>query len=134
MASFDFGQKISSGHLIPPQAWNGGTALTSAAVDLQGFEGVAVLVYTGAVTAGANLEIAFHQGDADNFTPGAGNLIPESRIIQSPAMDDTANATYIHSIVPGNHRYLKVVISREGTDAAAVSASAILGHAVNIPT
>lgn len=132
MASFDLGQTLKADHLIAPQAWDGGTALTSAIVDTQGAEGVAVLVRTGAVTAGADLTIKFHEGDASDFTPGSGNEIPAARIISSPDMDDTANSSYVHSVVP-YERYIAVVVSRTGTDAAAVSASAILGFLAKNP-
>lgn len=135
MSSFDLGQQIRSAVLIPAQAWDGDAALTTAnaqALDVANAEGVAVIVNTGAVSAGADIEIAFHQGDADDFTPGSGNLIDEKYIVNSPEMDETANASYVHSIKT-SERYLKVVVSRGGTDAAAVSVTGVLGYLANAP-
>lgn len=135
MSSFDFGQKIKSAVLIPAQAWNGGTALETAdalAFDTQGVEGVAVVVNTGAVTAGADLVIKFYQGDADDFTVAEASELDAKYVIKSPEMDDTANASYVHSIKTSK-RYLKVQVSREGTDAAALSVVAIGGYLSKIP-
>jgi hypothetical protein len=135
MSSFDLGQQIRSSALIPPQAWDGDADLTTSdanAVDVANVEGVAVQVSVGATTGENNIEIAFHQGDSDDFTPGAGNLIDDKYIINSPEMDDTESASYIHSIKT-SERYLKVVISRDGTQAAAISATAILGYLANAP-
>jgi hypothetical protein len=135
MSSFDLGQQIRSAVLIPAQAWNGGDALTTAdaqALDVANAEGVAVIVNTGAVTAGADIEIAFHEGDADDFTPASGNAIDDKYIVNSPEMDETENASYVHSIKT-NKRYIKVVVSRDGTDAAAVSVTGVLGYLANAP-
>lgn len=135
MSSFDVGQQLKSGVLIPAQAWDGGDNLTTAnaqAVDTANAEGVAVLVSTGAVVGDNEIEIAFHEGDADDFSVAEGNKIDEKYIVNSPEMDGTDNASYIHSIKTSK-RYLKVVVSREGTEAAALSVSAILGYLANAP-
>ena len=135
MSSFDFGQRIRSGTLIPAQAWNGGDALTTSdalAFDTQGAEGIAVLVNFGAITAGVDITIKFYEGDANDFTVGEASELDSKYVINSPAMDDTANASYTHSIKT-NKRYLKVEVSRDGTVAADLSVAAIGGHLSKAP-
>ena len=135
MSSFDFGQQIRTGTLIPAQAWNGGTALTTSdalALNVANDQGVAVVVTTGAITAGADIEIAFHEGDANDFTPAEANEIASKYIISSPEMDDTANASYVHSIKTSKP-FLKVVVSRDGTDAAALAVTGVVGYLANSP-
>lgn len=131
--SFETGRSIRSQNMIPPQAWDGDAALTSDALDIQGAEGASVQVHAGTVAAGADIEIAFHEGDASNFTPGSGNLIAEGNILNSSEMDATDNVTYIHSIRP-TKRYVKVVVTREGEDAAAIAVQGMLGLLSNYPT
>lgn len=135
MSSFDFGQTIKSATLVPAQAWDGGTALTTTdalAFDTQGAEGIAVLVNFGAITAGVDITMKFYEGDANDFTVAEASELDSKYIIKSPAMDDTANASYLHSIKT-NKRYLKVQVSRAGTVAAALSVAAIGGHLTNSP-
>lgn len=135
MSSFDLGQKLRSSVLIAPQAWDGDADLTTSdalAVNVANVEGVAVQVSTGAVTAGANIEIAFYEGDENDFTVGSASELDEKYVVNSPEMDDTANASYVHSIKT-NKPYLKVVLSRAGSDAAAVSVNAVLGYLADVP-
>jgi hypothetical protein len=131
--SFDL--QLKGSVLILPQAWNGDANVTTAdaqALDTAGAESVGVLFTTGAVTSGADIVIAFHEGDAANFTVASGNKIPDARIISSPAMDETANATYFHRF-KANKRFIKAVVSRAGTHAAAICAIGVLGHLDNKP-
>lgn len=130
--SFDFGQTIRAATLIPAQAWNGDAAITSEALDLSGSEGVALLVQTGTVAAGADIGVAFHEGDADDFTPGSGNEIAAGNIQSAPTIDDTNDTAYVFALRP-TKRYVKIVVSRDGTDAAALSATGILGFLDEIP-
>ena len=135
MSSFDFGQQIRCGTLIPAQAWNGGTALTTSdalALNTANDEGVAVVVTTGAVVAGANIEVAFHEGDSDDFSPASANEIDEKYIITAPEIDATDNASYVFSIKTSKP-YLKVVVSRDGTDAAALAVTGVVGYLANTP-
>lgn len=135
MSSFDFGQKIKSAVLVPAQAWDGGTALTTAdalAFDTVGVEGLAVVVNFGAVTAGVDITMKFYQGDANDFTVEEASEVPSKYIIKSPAMDDTANASYTHSI-KASKRYVKVQVSRAGTVACDLSVVAIGGFLSEVP-
>lgn len=135
MSSFDFGQKIKSAVLISAQAWDGDADLVTAdaqAFDTQGVEGVAVNVSTGAVTAGADLVIKFYEGDAVDFAVAEASEVPSRNIINSPEMDDTANASYVHSIKTSK-RYVKVAVSRAGTDACALAVNAVGGYLSQIP-
>lgn len=136
MSSFDLGQALSSGTLIAPQAWDGDADLTTAdaqALDTANAEGVAVIVNTGAVTGSTAIEIAFHEGDEADFTVNADSEIATKYVVDSPAMDGTANASYVHSIKT-NKRYLKVVVSRSGTSDAALSVTGVLGMLANSPS
>lgn len=135
MSSFYLGQLIRTGVLIPAQAWSGGADLTTSdaiALNTSNDEGVAVVVETGAVTAGANIEIAFHEGDSADFTVGEESEIEAKYIVNSPVMDDSANASYVHSIKT-NKPFLKVVVSRTGTTAAALAVTGVVGHLANAP-
>lgn len=135
MSSFDFGQQIRTGTLIPAQAWDGGANLTTSdalALNVANDQGVAVAVAFGAITAGVDIEIAFHEGDSADFTVAEGNKVPENYIVNSPAMDDTANASYVHSLKV-NKPYLKVVVSRADTVAAALAVTGIVGNLSNSP-
>ena len=135
MSSFDFGQQIRTGTLIPAQAWDGGSDLTTSdalALDTANDEGVAVVVTTGTVAEGADIEIAFHEGDEDDFTPADANEIDSKYVVTSPEIDDTNNASYVFSIKTSKP-YLKVVVSRDGTDAAVLSVTGVVGNLANSP-
>lgn len=135
MSSFDLGQKLRSAVLIAPQAWDGDADLTTSdalAVNVANVEGVAVQVSTGAVTGTNEIEIAFHEGDENDFTVAAGNKLDDKYVVKSPTMDGTDNASYVHSIKT-NKPYLKVVVSRDGSQAAALSVNAVLGYLANVP-
>lgn len=132
MTSFD-PRFVALGHLIPPQAWNGGADLTSAILDTSGYESVGVSVHVGATTDNTEIVITFHEGDASDFTPDSDNKLASDNVIESPTMDGTEDATYLHA-VKTNKRYLAVIISRSGTSAAALGAQAILGHPNSMPT
>jgi|AntDeeMinimDraft_5_1070356.scaffolds.fasta_scaffold00325_23 hypothetical protein len=135
MSSFDIGQQLKSAVLLPPQVWDGDAALVTSdalAVDTAGAEGVAVQVITGAVAGATEIEIAFYEGDTNDFTADSSSEIDARYVTDKPTMDDTANASYIHAIKT-NKRYLKIQITRSGTNAATLSANAILGHLSNAP-
>ena len=135
MSSFDFGQQIRTGTLIPAQAWDGDGDLTTSdalALNTANDEGVAVVVTTGTVGAGADIEIAFHEGDEDDFTPADANEIDSKYVVTSPEIDDTDNASYVFSIKTSKP-YLKVVVSRDGTDAAALAVTGVVGYLANSP-
>lgn len=135
MSSFDLGQLLRTGTLIPAQEWDGGTALTTSdalALDTSNDEGVAVVVTTGAITAGADITIAFYEGDENDFTADAESEIDDKYVVNSPDMDDTENASYVHSIKT-NKPFLKVIVSRDGTDAAALAVTGVVGNLANNP-
>lgn len=135
MSSFDLGQQLRSEVLIPAQEWDGDADLTTSdalAVNVANVEGVAVQVATGTVAGSNDIEIAFYEGDENDFTVDAESKIDDKYIVNSPEMDDTSDAAYIHSIKT-NKPYLKVVVSRTGSEAAAISVSAILGYLANAP-
>lgn len=135
MSSFDLGQKIKASTLIAAQAWDGDADLTTAdalAVDTAGAEGVAVVITTGVVEADADHVIEFHEVAATTTAPGAGNKIPDSRIVKSPDITATDNAAYVYAIKP-NARYLKVVLKSATDKNAALAVTAILGYLSEVP-
>lgn len=122
MASFQ--SLIDAVCAVPSQAWNGGTDVTSAVVDTAGAEAIAFVLNTGTVAAGADLGIKIHEGATSTFTAAEANEVPDARIQAAPEVDATDNKAYVFRFKP-NARYVRFVISRADTDAAAISAVVI---------
>lgn len=104
---------------------------TSAAVDLQGFQSVEIIVATGAIAGDGNFTTVVQESDTTaggDFTPvAATDLI--GALPAALEADSAASVGYI-----GGKRYIRVVTTRNSGTSIAASIVAMKGHADISPT
>jgi len=105
MANFDFGS-VSAYKFALDAAIASNTNANSAAIDTQGFEGVAVVSAVSASTLNATTSLTvgleFLEGDDTNISNAS--AVAASRIISNPTLA-TSNTAYWASVAP-TKRYL----------------------------
>lgn len=109
-------KNVKISQAITPTAGAAGTTLINGSIlDMQGYEGVLIMVTMGAITATAVTSIKAQQGAASDLSDAA-DLAGTGQIIADTASD---KVFYIDLHKP-TKRYVRVVVSR-GTANAAVA-------------
>ena len=106
---------------VTPTAGAAGTSdINGATLDMQGYEGVLVIVTFGAITAGAVTSIKMQQGAASDLSDAA-DLEGSG---QAVADDDDGNVFFIDLVKPAE-RYVRLVVDRATQNAVVASAEYI---------
>jgi hypothetical protein len=104
--------------ITPALAYASGTAdRDGATLDMQGWDGVMVLVNLATIAAGAVTSIKMQQGAASNMSDAA----DLAGTAQSIADDDDDSVMYIDLFQP-RERYVRLVVDKDGSNACAESA------------
>lgn len=130
MASFDFGSKSAYKFAFSAEINN--ASANSAAIDTQGFEGVAFVTTTGVSNLNATiyLETAFLEGDDTNIS-NASN-VAASRVTKNPKII-ASNTSYWSTVTP-TKRYLFARFDNTGEVLANVAGTGALGFPAKLPT
>ena len=107
----------------------GTTTRTSAIIDTAGFEGCAFIVKLATIASSAVNTVTVASGDDSGMSDGA-DLLGSSQVV---AADDD-NQVRVVDIFRPKERYLQLSLNKDGTNACAESAVAILYGAHNKPT
>ncbi|MEI7606865.1 MAG: hypothetical protein WCJ64_05735 [Rhodospirillaceae bacterium] len=126
----DLSHSLGTVNAIPPQVI-AASPVSSAVIDLQGFNGAALAVTSGAVTDGAYVASLTH-GDAAN---GSDQADASASVLGSlptfAATDDNAVKRFGYA---GPHRYLRLTLTPSAATVGGIfSALAILGHPASSP-
>jgi len=106
-----------------------GTATRNGAVfDMQGFEGVMMVVKFATIAASATTSIKAQQGAASDLSDAA-----DLEGTKIPVADDDDNQIFIIDLYRPQERYVRVVVSKDGSHAAAEDAIYIGYGAHNKP-
>lgn len=100
-----------------------------ATIDTQGFEGVAFIVKFATIASSAVTSIKAQSGDASNMSDAA-DLEGTAQSIA----DDDDNQVFVIDVKRPKERYVRLVVDKDGTNACAESAVAILYGAQTKPT
>lgn len=101
------------------------------AVDLKGFDSVALVVATGAVTGAGNMTVKLQESDtttAGDFTDVAAEHLQGTGLANPLTADSTTKIGY-----RGFKRYLRAVLTLNSGTSVTVGATFILGHASERP-
>ena len=116
--------------ITPALAYASGTAdRNGATLDMQGFDGVLVVVHHAAIAAGATYKIKAQQGAASNLSDAA-DLAGTSQTI---ADDEDDSVSYIDIFQP-RERYVRLVVDNDTSNATAQTAVYIQYKAGTEPT
>jgi hypothetical protein len=86
-------------------------------LDMQGFEGVAMIVKTATIAAGATTSIKAQQGDESNLSD-AEDLEGSAITIE----DDDDDEIFVIDLYKPEKRYVRLVVDKDGSNACAESA------------
>ena len=132
MSSFDLGQQLAGAPGLVDASHS--EEQQTSAIDLQDYEGVAVLSVTGDQTtvdlADNPLELKFFEGDSTTFSEAT--EVPANRVVDNPAIDAEQSA-FVASVVPAK-RYLFVQVPAPEEGNVELAVSGVLGYPVNAPT
>lgn len=133
MASFDFGSVSAYKFALDTRVENNANA-NSAAIDTQGFEGVAVVTAVGASTLNAEIDLTlgleFLEGNDTNISNAT--ALNAKFIVSNPTIA-TSNIAYWASVKPSKRYLFAKYVPTTNADANIVSIGA-LGFAHNAPT
>jgi hypothetical protein len=99
----------------------GTSAVTSAAIDLQGYEGVMVLVKFGAIVSGAVTSIKLQQSSDDGGSDAYSDLEGTSQTVA----DDDDNLVFAIDCYQPSKRYIKCVVTKATQNSTVESILAI---------
>lgn len=119
--------KISQA-ITPAAGVAGATDLNGAVLDMDGFDGVLILVTFAAITAGAVTKVRVQQGETANLAD-AHDL---ENTNQDIADDDDNTVAYVEILNP-RERYLRLVVDRATENAAVANAIYIQYKASRLP-
>ncbi len=131
MASFDFGSV--SAYRFALGATNVTANTNTAAIDTQGFEGVAVVAVVSTsnlAVAGPTITMAFREGNDTNISNAT--ALPAKYIVSNQTLSGN-NATYKASVVPSK-RYLFAQLITSAACTANLSVIGALGYPQSSPT
>jgi len=131
MSSFDFGSV--SAYRLALGATNVTANTNTAAIDTQGYEGVAVVAVVSTsnlAVAGPTITMAFLEGNDTNISNAT--ALPAKYIVSNQILSGN-NATYKASVVP-NKRYLFAQLNRSAACTANLSVIGALGYPQASPT
>lgn len=100
----------------------GTSAINGAIIDMSGYEGVLVIVNTGAITSGAVTSIKMQQ-DTASAMGGAADLLGTSQTIADTDDEDT----FVIDLFKPQERYVRLVVSR-ATQNAVISAATYIRY------
>lgn len=120
--------KISSA-ITPTAGAAGVTGINGATLDMQGYEGVLMVVRMGAITSGAVTSIKAQQSAASDMSDEADLAGTGQNIADS---DD--DKTFYIDLYRPTKRYVRVVVSRGTQNAVVASAEYIQYGAKKMPT
>jgi hypothetical protein len=120
--------KISSA-ITPTAGAAGQTDINGSTLDMQGYEGVLMVVRMGAITAGAVTSIKAQQGSASDLS----DAVDLAGTAQTIADNDDDKTFYIDLYRP-QKRYVRLVVDRGTQDAVVASAHYIQYGARVLPT
>lgn len=106
----------------------GTSDINGATLDMQGYDGVVMLITVGAIVSGASTSIKAQQGAASNLSDAA-DLEGSGQDI---ADDDDENTYYIDLCKP-EERYVRLVVARATQNATVASATYIQYKARQLP-
>lgn len=112
-------QKISIA-VTPTEGAAGTTDINGATLDMQGFEGVLMIVTFGAITGSAVTSIKAQQGAAANLSDAA-DLLGTAQTIA----DDADDKTFYIDLYKPQERYVRLVVDRATQNAVVASATYI---------
>jgi len=116
--------------ITPALDYASGTAdRDGATLDMQGYDGVLMVVTFATIAAGATTSIHAEQGAASNLSDAA----DLAGTAQAVAADDDNGVFYIDLWQP-RERYVRVVVDKDGANAAAESAIYLQYKAKDLPT
>lgn len=104
----------------PTEGAAGTADVNGATLDMQGFDGVLILVTMGAITSGAVTSIKAQQGAASNMSDAA-DLLGSAQTIA----DTDDDKTYYIDIYRPQERYVRLVVDRATQNAVVASATYI---------
>lgn len=132
MAHFDLGQKLGAALGLVDASHS--AEQETGAIDISGYEGVAVLTQIGAQTtvdlAVNPLELKFFEGDSTTFSEAT--EVPANRVVNNPSINAEQSA-FVASVVPSK-RYLFVQIPAPNAGSVELAVSGVLGYAADVPT
>lgn len=105
------------------------TDINGTTLDMQGFEGVLMVVRMGAITSGAATSIKAQQGAAAGMGDAA-DLLGTSQTIA----DDAAGETFYIDLFRPRERYVRLVVDRGTQNAVVASAEYFQYGAHEFPT
>jgi hypothetical protein len=134
----DLLNKINPKPAINPQTSAVNAAIVGAIIDRQGFDSVTYLLAFGALFAGSSFAVTMEHGDdaalADTAAVAAADLVGTLALAGGTQAGGLANTAKKVAYV-GAKRYTRLTITPAANGATSVlSASAILGHASQMPT
>lgn len=105
---------------------------TSAVIDTQGFNGLAVLVDFAAIATNAvtNIYLACADAASDTNTLTSGTNVADS---SQTIADDDDNQTFIIDGVKPAKRFYQLVVNKDATISTAETAVAVLYNATSVP-
>lgn len=115
MANINLSKEIK---LVKALDYASGTSdRNGATLDMQGYEGVLMVVHFAAVATGATVAIKAQQGAASNLSDAA-DLTGTSITVA----DDDDNQIFVIDLYRPQERYVRVVVDNDATNASAQSA------------
>lgn len=120
--------KISSA-ITPTAGVAAATDIEGTALDMQGFDGVLIVVRFGAITGGAATSIKAQEGNESDLSDAA-DLEGTSQTIA----DDDDDQTFYIDLCRPLKRYVRLYVDRATQDAVVASASYIQYGASKTPT
>lgn len=120
--------KISTA-VTPTEGAAAATDLTGTILDMQGFEGVLVVVRMGAITAGAVTSIKMQQD-----TDSAGGTMADLEGTSQTIADTDDDKTFYIDLYKPRERYVRLYVDRATQNAVVASAEYIQYGARDMPT
>lgn len=100
--------------------------IKGTAIDLLGFESVAIVVNTGAIASAGDFTAKLQE--SDSTTDGDFTDVVAADMVGTLPASLTADGSFKQSYI-GHKRYIRVVVTKNGGTSIAAGAVAILGHA-----
>lgn len=126
MAQFDFGAHFGVSYAGTNDA---AASVTSAPIDLQGFNGVGVVTITDGDFDASSASATFFESDTDQF--GDATEVDSTRVKSNP--DPDKDSTAFKARVTPIKRYLFVQYAFGGSPAGTVTTVGILGFPGEVP-
>jgi len=107
----------------------GTSDVTSAAIDMKGYEGVMILVKFGAIVSGAATAVTAHTSSDDGSADAYTAILGSSQTVA----DTDDNKVFVMEFVKPRERYLKAVVTKATQNSTVESIVAIRYGAKKLP-